>query len=235
MVQTLVVADPLADLTRLEGVPSAVAAARDSVDAVLRDRGLRRITPEQSATGLLASAKASAQMTDDAERWMPGSVRLSTELIALSPLVRVAPGQALARAHALLAYGLVDADSLGRVRSEPEVSERMTGLNQLLTTPTTASPIVLAAIAHAEVAVVEPFGTADALLARALEHMVLIDAGIDPRAVIIIEAGHLASGDVYAQRLQGYRDSGVTGVKNWLLHCTQALAYGVEVSPLRAG
>lgn len=234
MVQTLVVADPLADLTRLEGVPSAVAAARDSVDAVLRDRGLRLITPEQSATGLLASAKASAQMTDDPDRWTPGSVRLSTELIALSPLIRVAPGQALARAHALLAYGLLDSDALGRVREDAAVSERMTGLNHLLTTPTTASAIVLAAVAHAEIAVVEPFGSGDALLARAVEHLVLIDAGIDPRAVIVVEAGHLASGEVYGQRLQGYREGGVSGVKNWLLHCTQALAYGVEVSPLRS-
>ena len=47
MVETLVVLDPLADLAHVEGVPSAVAAATDAVDAVLRDRGLRKITEEQ--------------------------------------------------------------------------------------------------------------------------------------------------------------------------------------------
>ena len=46
MVETLVVLDPLADLARIEGVPSAVAAATDAVDAVLRERGLRKITDE---------------------------------------------------------------------------------------------------------------------------------------------------------------------------------------------
>ena len=47
MVETLVVLDPLADLARFEGVASAVAAATDAVDAVLRDRGLRKISDEQ--------------------------------------------------------------------------------------------------------------------------------------------------------------------------------------------
>lgn len=51
--QTLSVSDPLTDLARLEGVPSGLAAARDAVDVVLTDRGLRSIVPEQVATALL--------------------------------------------------------------------------------------------------------------------------------------------------------------------------------------
>ena len=62
MVETLVVLDPLADLVRLEGVASAVAAATDAVDAVLRDRGLRRITDEQLSQALLAGATANATL-----------------------------------------------------------------------------------------------------------------------------------------------------------------------------
>src|SRR3954451_13801524 len=54
--------DPLSWLTELEGVPSAYAAARDGIDALLRDRGLRRTTPEQTAESLLAGAHASAQL-----------------------------------------------------------------------------------------------------------------------------------------------------------------------------
>lgn len=232
MVQTLVVADPLADLTLLEGVPSAVVAARAAVDAVLRDRGFRQITAEQSAQALLAGARASAQLSDDPERWLSGAVRLYTELVALSPLVRVSPGQAMARAHALLAHGMVPAAELGRVRDDDQVSQRIVGLTRLLTSPTTASAIVLAAVVHAELATVEPFGCGDALLARCLEHMVLIDAGVDPAAVIVVEAGHLAAGEEYERRLVGYRDGGVAGVKGWLLHCAQAVAYGAEVSGL---
>ena len=40
--------------------PSALAAARDGIDAVLRDRGLRRTAPEATAESLLRGAHASA-------------------------------------------------------------------------------------------------------------------------------------------------------------------------------
>ena len=45
--------DPLARLAALEGVGSAMAAARDGIDALLLDRGLRRSTPDLTAESLL--------------------------------------------------------------------------------------------------------------------------------------------------------------------------------------
>ena len=47
-------ADPLAPLLRLEGVPSAFAATRDGIDALLRDRGLRRTSPDADRRGAAA-------------------------------------------------------------------------------------------------------------------------------------------------------------------------------------
>ena len=41
-------------------MPSAFAATRDGIDVMLRDRGLRRTTPEQTAESLLRGAHASA-------------------------------------------------------------------------------------------------------------------------------------------------------------------------------
>ncbi len=58
--------DPLTWLTELEGVPSAFAAARDGIDALLRDRGLRRTAPEQTAESLLRGAHASAVLEGSA-------------------------------------------------------------------------------------------------------------------------------------------------------------------------
>ncbi|MEO6512763.1 MAG: oxidoreductase, partial [Nocardioides sp.] len=58
--------DPLAGLMRLEGVPSGFAAARDGIDAMLRDRGLRRTSPEQTAESLLLGAHASAVLEGSA-------------------------------------------------------------------------------------------------------------------------------------------------------------------------
>lgn len=235
MVQTLVVPDPLDDLARLEGVPSAVAAARDAVDVVLRDRGLRVIPAEQSAAALLAGARASAALSPEPDRWLAGAVRLSTELISLSGLILMAPGQAIARAHALVARGVVPDDELGRVRADAEVSERLVGLHRLLSQPTSASAVVLAAVAHAEVATIAPFGSADGVVARAVEHMVLVAGGVDPRAVIVCEAGHLALRPSYEAGLIDYRSGTVSGVRAWLLHCTQALSHGAEVSPAATG
>ena len=175
MVETLVVLDPLADLARFEGVPSAVAAATDAVDAVLRDRGLRKISDEQLSQALLAGARANAELTDDPARWQMGAVRLGGAGIAV--LIRVAPAQALARAHALVARGVVPDSDLGKIGSEPAMSARMKSLGELLTRQTSAPAIVVGAIAHAEVAVVAPFAEASGLIARAAEHLVLIAAG----------------------------------------------------------
>jgi hypothetical protein len=224
--------DPLADLARLEGVPSELTAARDSVDVVLRDRGLRSITAEQSSRALLTSARESAALTGDLERWLPGAVRLCRELPVLSSLVLVSPGQALARAHTLAGFGIVPDAELGRVRADGEAARRMVSLAEIITQPTEAPGLVLAAIAHAEVAVVAPFGSADGLVARAVEHMVLIATGVDPLGVVAVEAGHAADPAGYVRALDAYADGTVAGVRSWIVHCARSLTFGVAASPL---
>lgn len=221
--------DPLAELARLEGVPSAVAAALDSVDAVLRDRGLRTLPPQAHAAALLQGARGSAALTDDPDRWLPGAVRLSSELTALAAVVRVAPAQALARAHVLLARGVAPEDRLGRIGPDPTTAERMAGLTALLTGRTTASVVVLGAVAHAELATVAPFGSGDDLLARAVEHLVLVAGGVDPQAAVPVEAGHAGDPTAYRAALRGYASGTVVGVRGWLLHCATALGRGAEL------
>jgi hypothetical protein len=232
MVETLVVLDPLADLARFEGVASAVAAATDAVDVVLRDRGLRNVTDEQVSQALLAGAGANAALTDDPPRWRVGALRLSAELAPLAALIRVAPAQALARAHALVARGVVPDGELGKIGSEPGIASRMNSLSGLLTRRTSAPAIVVGAVAHAEIAVVAPFAEASGLIARAAEHLVLIAAGLDPYGVIVVEAGHAVSGATYSKALQAYADGSVDGVTGWLLRCATAVARGAELSPL---
>jgi hypothetical protein len=232
MRQTLVVHDPLADLAGLEGVPSAVAAALDSVDAVLRDRGLRAVPPQAAATSLLVGARATARLTGEGERWLPGAVRLSTELTALAAVVRVAPAQALARAHALVARGVVPDEELGRIGGGTATAARVSGVSALLTGTSTASAVVLAAVVHAELATVRPFGSADEVVARAVEHMVLVAAGVDPQGVVPVEAGHAESPAAYRTALTEYASGSVRGVRGWLLHCAEALGRGAELSRL---
>lgn len=226
------VADPLADLAQLTGVPSAVAAATAAVDVVLRDRGLRSVSEDVQARALAASAEASAAITGDHDRWILGALRLASELTALASLIRVAPAQALARAHTLLARGELPDDQLGRIRPGVAVSARMQGVSELLTQPSTAPAVVLGAVVHAELATVAPFGEASGLVARAAEHLVLISAGLDPLGVIVVEAGHLADVDRYHGGLARYSDGGVAGVAGWIIHCAAAVSRGAEVSPV---
>lgn len=262
MVETLVVSDPLADLARFEGVASAAAAATDAVDTVLRDRGLRHVTGEQLSQALVLGARANAALTNDPQRWQIGALRLSAELGPLAALIRVAPAQALARAHALVARGVVPDSELGKITAQreswwpdsaqprmaqpempgpemsgpeisgPEVATRMNSLGELLTRHTSASAIVVGAVAHAEIAVVAPFGDASGLIARAAEHLVLIAADIDPYGVIVVEAGHAENGASYLPALAAYADGSVAGVRGWLLQCAAAVARGAQLSPI---
>jgi hypothetical protein len=231
MRETLVVLDPLADLVRFEGVASAVTAATDAVDAVLRDRGLRSFNEELLSRALLAGATANAAMTEDPKRWQVGALRLSAQLVPLAALIRVAPAQALARSHALVARGVVPDSELGKIGSDPGMAARMNSLGELLTRHTSASAIVVGAVAHAEIAVVAPFADASGLIARATEHLVLIAAGVDPYGVIPVEAGHAERATSYPSELAAYAEGSVAGVRGWLLRCAGAVARGAELSP----
>ena len=224
--------DPLADLAQLPGVPSAVAAATAAVDVVLRDRGLRRVTDAARAEALLAGAAASARLSDDPDRWGPGAVRLAAELPALAELIRVAPGQALARAHAVVARGVVPDDELGRTVGDVGAAARLRDLAGLLTRPTSAPAVVLGAVVHAEIASVGAFGAASGLVARAAEHLVLVSGGLDPYAVILVEAGHAADPAAYRAGLAAYADGGVDGVGRWIIACAAAVTRGAELSPV---
>jgi hypothetical protein len=226
-------ADPFAVLAGLEGVASAFAAARDSIDALLRDRGLRRTTPELTAQSLLRGARASAALEGlglrDEEYDETGALRLSGELLGLLPVWRRTPLQALARMHTLVARGSVGDDVLGRpVRS----ADRLHDLVSRLATPTAAPALVVAAVVHAEVAAAGVFAGHNRVVARAAERLVLVDRAVDPASVTVPEAGHLALAPAYSRILEDYR-SGKPGVtRAWLLHCAAAYTIGAELSPL---
>jgi hypothetical protein len=235
--------DPLARLARLEGVASAMAATRDGIDALLRDRGLRRTTPELTAESLLRGAHASAVLEGsgsslDAVRDGAGdevvraSVRVSTELLGLQATLTAAPLQALARLHTLAAKGQVPDDDLGRPRGA-EAAARLQGLAATLGRPTTAPALVVAAVAHAEIRAAAPFVSHNGIVARALERMLLAARGVDAKSLVVPELGHLTLRPQYESNLRGYAEGGTPGVHAWLLYAAEAYAAGAEASPLR--
>lgn len=253
--------DVFAPLAELEGVGAAARAARDAVDVLLRDRGLRTIGPEITSESLLRGAHASAVLAGstatleqvrngEGDPIAAGAVRMTAELMAVATHADVNPIQVWARLHQLAAAGLVaDPDQLGHLRGEHDpvpddigglapapsaavVWERLSGLARALTQPSSAPGMVVAAVVHAELAVLRPFPVANGLVARAAERIVLVARGIDRVGATVPEVGHLELRDSYAEGLRRYADGGVTGVRDWLLRSCHVMALGAERSPL---
>jgi len=178
-------------------------------------------------------------------RIVEGAVRLHADLGQVLVSWRHSPRQALARLHVLAASELVpDQDSLGRPRAvggayedplelgaapDPlEVAARLDGLARVLVAGTSAPAVVVAAVVHGELMALRAFGTADGLVARAAARLVLIDRGLDPKAVSAPEVGHGELHEEYAHALRAYVTGGPAGVATWVVHCARAVSLGAR-------
>ncbi len=170
------------------------------------------------------------------------AVRLHADLGQVLPAWRRSPAQALARLHVIAAADLVDdPDRLGRPRAagatyedplglgpapDPlEVSARLDGLSRVLLA-TRVPAVVVAAVVHGELLALRPFGVVDGLVARAAARLVLVERGLDPKAVSAPEVGHVELEHEYAQAAGDYVQGGPDGVAAWIVHCARAVAAG---------
>ncbi len=209
---------------------------------MLRDRGLRKTSPEQTGESLLRGAHASAVLegsvssldeirAGEGDDIALAALRVSTGMLGLVPVLGTAPLQALARLHALAGKGVLDEDSLGRPISA-EGAARLAGLADTLLA-TRAPALLVGALVHAELITVAAFASHNGIVARAAERLVLVQRGVDPASVVVPEAGHLALRPAYESNVRGYRDGGRNGLHSWLLYAGEAITKGVEASPLR--
>jgi hypothetical protein len=219
-----------------------MVAARDGVDSILRDRGRRTSTPQMTTESLLIGASASAVLAGsatDLEALRVGhgdavavaAARLNAGLLSLVPVVQRSPLQAFARLHSLAAADQADPDSLGRP-VDPEAARRLRHLASLLLRPTTAPALAVAAVVHAEIASSRPFALRNGLVARALERLIIVARGVDPASVLVPEAGHAASPDLYPRALEDYASGTPAGQRAWLLYAADAITRSVAWSPL---
>jgi Fic family protein len=93
--------------------------------------------------------------------------------------------------------------------------------------------LITAALLHAELVCGAPFATANGMVARAAERLVLVSSGVDAKSLVVPEAGHLALQPEYESNLRAYAEGGRPGLRAWLLYCAEAYAAGAEASPLR--
>lgn len=225
----------------IEGVPSAFAAARDGIDAVLRDRGWRPTTPEDTAAALLRGARAGALLAAGTDSSTEDDVlRVSTMVLGQVATFRTSPLQALARLHAEAA-ATMPLERRGRPRDDA-AAHRLQWLGRVLLDPTPAPALLVAAIVHAELAAGAPFLSHNRVVALAAERLTLVARGVDRASVLVPEAGHLALRTAYEAALVAYAaGGGLAGVSSrpadierWLRHAPAAYLKGAEASPLHA-
>lgn len=231
-------ADPLAPLLDLPGVADGVARSRAAVDGLLGNRVLRRRSAEVSAESALRGAWASARLSgaDVAladvrsgaaarEPLVQGALRAQSAIGSLAETWTRAPRQALARLHALAAVDLVAPDELGRPR--PGTADRLDTLATVLGA-TSAPAVVVSGIVHGELLGLDAFPPVSGVVARAAVRLTLVERGLDPKSLVVVEAGHRELAADYADALEAYRTGEPEGVARWLVHCCDALAAGAR-------
>lgn len=236
--------DPLGPILALPGVAEAADRARKGLEEVHRHKTNRRGWPATATEASVRGARASASIAggtldlpldgDIQDPILAGALRVSGALDGDALLATVAnweraPLQVLARLHVLAAAGLVeDADELGRPRTDPGVGERLDALSQLVTGGTDVPAPVLAAVAHGELAALEPFGQADGIIARAVSRLISTSSGLDPHNLGVPEMYWLKRRKAYFAALDGFSSGTPEGVANWVITCCGALEVGAQ-------
>ncbi|PKW13798.1 hypothetical protein A8926_1357 [Saccharopolyspora spinosa] len=230
----------LAPLLELDGVADAVTAARAAIDEVHRHPANRRGWPATAAEASVRAARASAAIAGGAaeipesgevtDPLLAGSLRIAEAMGTLLPTWQRAPRQALARMHVLAAADLIDdPDRLGRPQADPLIAERLDLLAEIITDREAQGPgPVLAAVVHGELLALQPFGTADGVIARAAGRLSVIGSGLDPKGLVVPEVAYFRRQEEYAERALGFATGEIDEVAAWIVYCCQALEAGAR-------
>lgn len=232
--------DPLAPLATLPGVSEAAESARDAVSKVHRHRANLRGWPVTAAEAAVRAARSSSALDGGTMKLsadgavddpiLAGALRVGQALDGdgLSQMTSVwsrAPLQALARLHVLAATGMADEDTLGRPRPGVD-TDRLELLAQLISGGTSVSAPILAAIAHGELLTLNPFGSADGVVARAASRLVTVSRGLDPHALGVPEVMWMRQSGRYRELSSAFAEGTPDAIAAWIIFCCQALTAG---------
>jgi len=245
--------DPLGALAGYPVTAAALDAARTEVDALLWRRDVRAAAAEVALASIERGGRDSAAIdgadvvvVDDSPmgRVLDAALRLTAAVPGQVDVFATAPLQALAYLHALTAHGFVSENELGRPRAADVAddplslgvlppaqvaADRLAALADLLTTPTAAPALLLAAVAHAELAVLRPFAWGSGLLSRAVVRLVMAAKGVDPSLFSIPERGMVELGrPAYVKALRSYSSGTPAGVSEFIVWHSTAVAAGAR-------
>ncbi|MGH3739513.1 MAG: hypothetical protein ACRDT6_28535, partial [Micromonosporaceae bacterium] len=108
----------------------------------------------------------------------------------------------------------------------PDLTARLDALAKLVAGATSAPALLVAAVVHGELLAVRPFATANGVVARGAARLTLVERGLDPRALIVPEVGHLARQPEYVGAAGAYATGTPDGVRSWLRHYATAATLG---------
>jgi hypothetical protein len=259
------VTDPLVDLAGIPEIADHCEAIQGALDAARWDRTLIR-APEifwnlmRRESGYASAELDGARPPDDPVsepddspmgRLCQASLLITADADAQFRTFMHSPMQVWARMHALADDGpergrprdhdnVSDPLHLGVLPPATEVTSRMLAMAQAIVN-SRAPAVLVAAIAHAELAVLRPFANASYLIARATPRMVLRARDADPLGAASLEVGQREVGRVrYVQALRNYASGSASELVDYLATYRLWTVTGIErtiaaVSALNAG
>ena len=255
----MVAADPLGAIAALPEVAESATAARAAIDPLLLDRRLRTQGSALAAEAALLNAHASSTIEgaevplDELRARASHSPVLRVASGALDVQLglrgmRGLPARQVWAAIAVISGAeYLDKEQRGRPRRAGErlfdplhlgfdgvaddLDVRLSALAELVAAPTKAPALVVSALAHAELLVLQPFGAGNGVVARAYAHHVLAERGLDPDFFAMTDVGLLSLGRAaYVRAVRGYRDGGADGVATWCVHVASAFERGAHLA-----
>jgi Fic family protein len=198
-----------------------------------RLQGARASAALEGAEVSLAAMRAGiAEEDSPVSRAVGAAVAVTAAIPRQIDTFTKAPLQVIAHLHVLATRGFAAEDDRGRPRATDDVvdplhigvlppvsdiSPRLDALAGVLTRPTQAPAVLIAAIAHGELLALRPFTWGSGLVARAMLRCVLASRGVDPDLLGCPELGLLAAGrTAYVKALRGYASGEPDGVVAWI-------------------
>jgi hypothetical protein len=120
---------------------------------------------------------------------------------------------------------MADEDTLGRPRPGVD-TDRLELLAQLASGGTSVSAPILAAITHGELLALNPFGSADGVVARAASRLVTVSRGLDPHALGVPEVMWMRQSGRYRELSSAFAAGTPEAIAAWIIFCCQALTAG---------
>ena len=212
-----------AELARADGVVTdpVLAGAVRAAEATGRLLGTWRTAPLQALARLHVLAAADLGAADGA----PG---LGASDAAGAHDASAAPGAPDADGTSAVSGAAGAADSAGAPGRPVRGTERLALLAELVTGGTSVPAPVLVAVVHGELLVLEPFASANGVVARAAARLAAISSGLDPRGLAVPEVGHLRAGAAYREAARGFAAGTPDGLAAWIRHCCDQWVAGAR-------